>query len=49
MSDDGVVEDPHFQIDVNNIRAYGVHAPTDDELSAHAEFLACLERLVWDQ
>ena len=48
-SQDELVEDPHFQIDVKNIRPIRVHAPTDDELSAHAEFLASLKDPVWNQ
>ena len=49
MSKDGVVQDTHFDIDVKNIRAIRAHAPTDDELSAHAKFLACLKDPVWNQ
>ena len=44
-----LAEDPHFQIDVKNIRPIRAHAPTDDELSAHEEFLACLKDPVWNQ
>ena len=46
---DEVVEDPHFQIDEKNIRPIRAHAPTDEELAAHAEFLACLKDPIWNQ
>ena len=48
-SKDEAIEDPHFQIDVKNIRPIRAHAPTDDELSAHADFLAYLKTPVWNQ
>ena len=46
---DEVFENPHFQIDVNNIRPVRMHAPTEDELTAHAEFIACLKDPIWNQ
>jgi DNA polymerase-3 subunit epsilon len=49
MSQDKVAEDPRFQIDVKNIRPMRAHAPTDDELKAHAKFVACLKDPVWNQ
>ena len=48
-SQDETVEDPCFHTDVKNIRPVRAHAPTDDELAAHAEFIARLEDPVWDQ
>ena len=48
-SQDEVVEDPHFQIDEKNIRPIRVHTPTDEELAAHARFLACLKDPIWNQ
>ena len=48
-SQDEIVQDPHFQIDVKNIRPIRAHAPTDDELSAHAKFLASLKDPVWNR
>ena len=48
-SKDEAIEDPHFQIDVKNIRPIRAHSPTDDELSAHADFLAYLKNPVWNQ
>ena len=49
MSRDEAFENPHFQIDANNIRPIRLHAPTEDELAAHAEFVACLKDPVWNQ
>ena len=49
MSRDGVAEEPYFQIDEKNIRPIRAHAPTDEELAAHAEFLACLKDPIWNQ
>ena len=46
---DEVFENPHFQIDVNNIRPVRMHAPAEDELTAHAEFIACLKDPIWNQ
>ena len=46
---DEVFENPNFQIDVNNIRPVRLHAPTEDELTAHAEFVACLKDPIWNQ
>ena len=43
------LQDPHFQIDVKNIRPIRAHAPTDDELLAHSKFLGCLKNPVWNQ
>ena len=48
-SRDEVFENLHFQIDVNNIRPIRLHAPTEDELKAHAEFVACLKDPIWNQ
>ena len=48
-SQDEVVEDPHFQIDEKNIRPIRAHTPTDEELAAHARFLACLKDPIWNQ
>ena len=48
-SQGGVVEDSYFHSDVKNIRAIRAHAPTDDELKAHAKFLASLKDPVWNQ
>ena len=48
-SQDAIVEDPCFHIDVKNIRPIRAHAPTDEELAAHAEFVACLRDPVWDK
>ena len=48
-SQDEAVEDPCFHIDVKNIRPVRDHAPTNDELAAHAEFVASLQDPVWDQ
>ena len=48
-SPDEVLENPHFQIDLNKIRPIRLHAPTDDELAAHAEFVARLKDPVWNQ
>ena len=48
-SQDEAVQDPHFQIDIKNIRPIRTHAPTDDELLAHAKFLACLKDPIWNQ
>ncbi len=44
-----VIEDVRFHIDAKNIRPIRAHAPTDDELAAHAEFVSCLKDPVWDQ
>ena len=44
-----IVEDPCFHIDAKNIRPIRAHAPTDEELAAHAEFVACLKDPVWDK
>ncbi len=44
---DGVAEDSYLQTHVKNIRAIRAHAPTDDELKAHAKFLASLKDPVW--
>ena len=49
MSRDEAFENPHFQIDGKNIRPIRVHAPTEDELKAHADFIACLKDPVWNQ
>ena len=49
MSRGEAFENLHFQIDANNIRPIRLHAPTEDELKAHAEFVACLKDPVWDQ
>ena len=46
---DEIVEDPCFHIDAKNIRPIRAHAPTDEELAAHAEFVACLKDPVWDK
>ncbi len=46
---DEVFEDPHFQFDIKNIRPIRAHTPTDDELSAHAEFLAGLKDPIWNE
>jgi DNA polymerase-3 subunit epsilon len=43
------VEGLHFQIDEKNIRPIRAHAPTDQELSAHARFLALLTDPIWNQ
>jgi DNA polymerase-3 subunit epsilon len=48
-SGDEAFENPNFQIDANNVRPLRSHAPTEDELKAHAEFVACLKDPVWDQ
>jgi DNA polymerase-3 subunit epsilon len=48
-SRDDAFENLHFQIDANNIRPIRLHAPTEDELRAHAEFVACLKDPVWNQ
>ena len=48
-SRDEAFENPHFQIDANKIRPIRLHAPTEDELRAHAEFVACLKDPVWNQ
>ena len=45
----GASENLHFQLDANNIRPVRLHAPTEDELRAHAEFVACLKDPVWNQ
>ena len=44
-----IFEDPCFHIDAKNIRPIRAHAPTDEELAAHAEFVACLKDPVWDK
>ena len=49
MAQHGVAEEPYFQIDEKNIRPIRAHAPTDEELAAHAEFLACLKDPIWNQ
>ena len=49
MSQGEVVEDPYFQIDEKNIRPIRVHTPTDEELAAHAQFLACLKDPIWNR
>ena len=46
---DKAVEDPCFHIDAKNTRPTRAHAPTDEELIAHAQFLACLKDPVWNQ
>ena len=43
------VNESHFQFDKDNIRPFRVHAPTDEELAAHAEFLARLKDPIWKQ
>ena len=48
-SKDEVAEDPYFQIDEKNIRPIRAHAPTDEELAAHAEFLAYVKDPIWNQ
>ena len=48
-SRDEVFENPHLQTDVNNIRPIRLHTPTEDELTAHAEFVACLKDPIWNQ
>ncbi len=42
-------ENSNFQIDGKNIRPIRAHAPTDEELAAHAEFLASLKNPIWYQ
>ena len=49
MARDEAFEDPHFHVDGKNIRPTRFHAPTEDELAAHAEFVACLKDPVWNQ
>ena len=49
MSRGEAFENLHFQIDANNIRPIRLHAPTEDELRAHAEFVASLKDPVWNQ
>ena len=46
---DEEVEDMRVEIGARNIRSIRAHAPTDEELSAHAEFLACLKDPIWTQ
>ncbi len=46
---DEVDEDSRFHIDAKNIRPIRAHAPTDDELAAHAEFVAGLKDPFWNQ
>ena len=44
-----VTPDPSFQIDGAEIRPIRAHAPTPDELKAHAEFLDGLKDPIWQR
>ena len=46
---DDAAEDPCFHIDAKNIRPIRAHAPTEDELAAHAEFIVGIKNSVWNQ
>ena len=48
-SKDNVGEEPCFHIDAKKIRPVRAHAPTDDELAAHREFVSRLKDPFWDQ
>jgi len=48
-SKDNVGEEPCFHIDAEKIRPVRAHAPTDDELAAHREFVSRLKDPFWDQ
>jgi len=49
MPEGDEAEGPHFQIDKKNIRPIRAHAPTDEELLAHAKFVSCLKDPIWNQ
>ena len=49
MSKDNVGEEPCFHIDAQKARPVRAHAPTDDELAAHREFVLRLKDPFWDQ
>ncbi len=42
-------ENSNFQIDGKNVRPIRAHAPTDEELAAHAEFLGSFKNPIWYQ
>ena len=48
-SKENVGEEPCFHIDAKKIRPIRAHAPTDDELAAHREFVSRLKDPFWDQ
>ena len=48
-SKDNVGEEPCFHIDAEKIRPVRAHAPTDDELAAHREFVSRLKDPFWNQ
>ena len=48
-SQDEAAKDPHFHIDVKNIRPIRAHAPTNDELLAHTKFLKSLKDPLWNR
>lgn len=49
MQQDNADETLNFQIDTKNVRPKRVQAPTEDELAAHALFVAGLKNPIWHQ
>ena len=49
MPQNGANESSKFKIDAEDARPIRAHAPTDDELAAHTEFVAGLKEPIWYQ